>query len=83
MGSVPRSRLSRVLIVSMFVGAALLIGGYGLRLMIAAFDGHGSTEGNALLFGLGSILLILSPLVCIFGAIIRISSSPNSEDKNK
>jgi hypothetical protein len=82
MASVPHSHFFRGLIVLMFVGAAVLVGGYGLRLIIVAFDGLGSSEGNLILFGLGSVLLILSPFVCIFGAVYWISLSPNSGDKN-
>jgi predicted PurR-regulated permease PerM len=82
MSSIFRSRFIRRVVVFMFAGGALLVGYYGLSLLVEAFDRHGSPGGNAILFALGLILLVLSPLAVIAGVVYWTSSSPNPGDKN-
>jgi hypothetical protein len=75
MASVFRSRFFRGLIVCIFAGTAILVGYYGVSLLVEAFNGHGSPGGNALLFVLGLILLVLSPVAFIVGIVYWTSSS--------
>jgi hypothetical protein len=44
-------------------GAALIVGCYGVALLVAAFDRHGSVFGDVVLFASGSALLVLSATV--------------------
>ena len=53
-----------------FFAAAFGVGCYGVLVLFAAFDGHGSVLGTTLLFGLALLLLILSPIVFIAGLTI-------------
>ena len=82
MASVSHFRFFRGSVVFMFAGAALLVGWYGLSLLVESFDGHGSPAGNVLLFALGLILLVLSAVTFIVGVVRWTSSSPNPRDKN-
>ena len=67
MASVFRSRYFRGFLAFFFLGAAFLIGCYGVVLMVDAFDANGSVVGNTALFGLGLFLLVFSPIVLIVG----------------
>ena len=82
MASASRSRIFRGLIVFLFAGAALLVGYYGVLLLVQAFNGHGSPGGNALLFVLGLILLALSPAAFIVGIVYWTLSRPSQGEKN-
>ena len=70
MVSVVRSRFFRGLIAFMLAGAALIVGCYGVLLLVESFNGHGSPEGNFVLFGLALTLLVLSTCAFIFGPSI-------------
>jgi hypothetical protein len=67
MASVFRSRFFRGCAALFFLGAALLVGCYGVLCLFEAFDRHGSPGGNALLFGLGLLLLCFSAIFLIVG----------------
>jgi hypothetical protein len=82
MASVFRSGFFRGLIVCIFAGAAILVGYYGVSLLVEAFNAHGSPGGNALLFALALILLALSPVAFIVAVVYWTSTSPNSGGKN-
>lgn len=61
------SRVVRRLVALIFAGALLLVGYYGLLLIVEAFDQHGSSAGNAIFFIIGLTLLVLSPFAFIVG----------------
>jgi predicted membrane channel-forming protein YqfA (hemolysin III family) len=82
MASVSHFRFFRGFVVFVFAGAALLVGWYGLSLLVESFNGHGSPGGNILLFALGLILLVLSAVAFLVGVVRWTSSSPNPRDKN-
>jgi hypothetical protein len=82
MASISRFRFFRGFVVFMFAGAALLVGWYGLSLLVESFNGHGSPGGNVFLFALGLILLVLPPVAFIVWVVRWTSSSPNPRDKN-
>jgi predicted PurR-regulated permease PerM len=82
MASVSRFQFFWEFVVFMFAGAVLLVGCYGLSLIVESFDGHGSPGGNAVLFAIGLILLVLSPVAFIVGVVGWTSSSPNPRHKN-
>ena len=65
----------------MFAVAALLVGCYGVSLLLEAFNAQGSPEGNALLFTLG-LALILSSVIVIVVIVHWKSSPPSRGDKN-
>jgi hypothetical protein len=69
MASFFRSRFFRWCSALFFLCAAFIVGCYGALLLFNAFDGHGSVVGNIALFGLGLLLLVLSPIVLIVGVI--------------
>jgi hypothetical protein len=66
----------------MFGGVALLVGYYGLLLLVASISTHGSPGGDVLLLIFGMILLILSPVTFIVGVVYWTPSPPDSEDQN-
>jgi hypothetical protein len=75
--SVFRSGFFRGVIVLMFASGALIVGGYGVLLLVEAFNGHGSSAGNVLLFALGLLLLFLSVAAIVVGglsAFVRVYS---------
>jgi hypothetical protein len=76
MASVARSRFLRRCLALFAVGSALIVGWYGVLLLVEAFDGHGSPVGDFLLFGLGLFLLILSLIALIVGLNIWRLSHP-------
>jgi len=82
MALVSRSRIFQGLIVFIFAGVALLVGYYGVLLLVQGFNGHGSPGGNALLFVLGLILLALSPAAFIVGIVYWTLSRPSQGEKN-
>jgi len=73
---VSRFRFFRACIVLSFFGAAVLFGFYGLSLIVESFSEHGSDGGNALLFILGFILLLLSSGTLAAGAVYWTSPQP-------
>jgi hypothetical protein len=75
MKSVTRSRFFRSCFGFLFFGAAVLVGFYGLLLLVESFNGHGSDGGNALLFVLGFILLLLSSGTFVVGAVCWMPKS--------
>jgi hypothetical protein len=75
MASVFRSRFFRELIASIFAIAAVIVGCYGVFLIVEAFNVHGSSGGNALLFALGLILLVLSVAALIVGSLLAFVSA--------
>jgi hypothetical protein len=77
MAWVPSSRFFRAFVVFMFSGTTFLVGFFGVSLMVAVFN-----RGNALVFVLGLILLILSPTAFIAGVVYWTSSRPDTEDTN-
>lgn len=79
MASISRSRFFRECLAFFFVSAALFVGGYGVLLLVSAFDGKGSPVGNAFLFGLGLFLLIFSPIVLILGLINWRKAHPSAD----
>jgi len=82
MSSIFRSRFIRGFNVCMFTGVALLVGFYGVSLIVEAFDRHGSSGGNAILFALGLILLVLAPVAFIFGVVYWTRSRPSPKENN-
>jgi cytochrome c oxidase assembly factor CtaG len=82
MAEVSRSGFFRGLIVFICAGAAFIVGYYGVSLLVEAFNRHGSPGGDALLFTLGVILLVLSPVAFIAGIVYWTSarSSPGEKD---
>jgi hypothetical protein len=82
MASVFRSQCIRGLIIFMFGSVALVIGYYGVSILVAAIGAHGSPGGDVLLLVFGLILLILCPVTFIIGVLFWTPSLPDSEDKN-
>jgi hypothetical protein len=82
MASVTRFRFFQGFVVFMFSGAALLVGWYGLSLLVESFNGHGSPGGNILLFAIGLILLVLPPVHLIVAVVYWTSPSPDPGDKD-
>ena len=82
MASACRSLCLRGLIIFVFGSIALLIGYYGLSILVATISTHGSPGGDILLLVLGLVLLILSPITFIVGVLFWAPSSSDSEDKN-
>ena len=82
MPSVFRSQCIRGLIIFIFGSIALLIGYYGVSILVAAISAHGSPGGNILLLVFGLILLVLSPVTFIIGVLFWTPSSLDSKDKN-
>jgi hypothetical protein len=76
MASVSFSRFFRTCLALFFVSAALFVGGYGVSLLVEAFDGHGSPGGNFLLIGLGLFLLGLSLIVLVIGVSMWTLAHP-------
>jgi hypothetical protein len=60
---VVRSRILLRLFIFLLGGAALVVGCYGVLLLVEAFDKHGSTVGDIVLFTFGLTLLVLSAVV--------------------
>ena len=79
MASISSSRFFRECLAFFFASAALIVGCYGVMLLVSAFDGNGSPVGNVLLFGLGLFLLIFSPIVLIFGLINWRKAHPSAD----
>jgi hypothetical protein len=67
MASVSRSRFFRGCLALFFMGTALIVGCYGVLVLVESFDGRGSSVGNSLLFGLALFFLGLSSIVLIVG----------------
>jgi len=82
MSSIFHSRFIRGFIVFMFTGVALLVGIYGLSLLVEAFDRHGSPGGNTVLFALSLILLVLASFTFIAGVVYWNRSRRSPEDNN-
>jgi hypothetical protein len=80
--SVSRSRFFRGFLASLLIGAALLLGGLGVSLLVEAATGHGSSEGNLIRIAVGLMLLVSSPVFFIVGIINWRLSQPSSEDAN-
>lgn len=60
-----RLRTAAVILFGVAVGAAF----GGMSLLVTSLGGIGSRGGSVVLGGLGVILLVLSPALCIFGLI--------------
>jgi len=67
--SVSRSRFFRVCLALFFMGAAIFVSLCGVLLLLGSFNSHGSFWVKVFLFGLGLVLLGLSPFVFIVGLI--------------
>jgi hypothetical protein len=70
MASVSRSGFSRVLVIFMFACGGLLGECYGLPLLVAAFNQHGSPGGNTLFFIFGLVLLVVSAGAFVLGVVV-------------
>jgi hypothetical protein len=68
MASVSRSRFFRGCVLLSFLGAAVLVGFYGFSVLLESVNGRGNNGGNALLFAIGFILLLLSLGIFVFVA---------------
>jgi hypothetical protein len=81
--SIFNSRLFKNLIFFSFVAVMILMGGYGILLIIQASGGNGSSEGNSLIFVLGLILIIVSAFSLSIGVLYRktISSAEGSKKR--
>jgi hypothetical protein len=79
MASVFRSRFFRGCLALFFLGAAFIVGCYGVLVLFAAFDGHGSPVGSYLLFGVGLFLVAFSPFVFYVGLVNWRLAHPSSE----
>ena len=77
MASVFRSGFFRTGLAFCLVAAALIVGCYGVLLLVEAFDAHGSAGGNLLLFGLGLFLLGSSLIVLLIGMRMWRLAHPN------
>jgi len=82
MASVSRSRFFRACSALFLFSPVFLVGMYGISLLVESVDGHGSTEGNTLLFVLGIILLLLFSCTFAAGALYLTSTSLTSGNKN-
>jgi hypothetical protein len=80
MARVFRSRFIRGCLALFFLGTAFIVGGYGVLLLFAVLDEHGSPTGTTILFGLGLFLLALSPIIFYVGLINWRLAHPSSED---
>jgi hypothetical protein len=58
--SIFNSRLFKNLIFFVFVAVMILVGGYGILLIMQVWEGNGNSEGNSLIFVLGLVLIIVS-----------------------
>ncbi len=67
--SVSRSRFFRVCLALFLMGAAIFVSLCGVLLLVGSFNSHSSIWGKIFLFGLGLVLLGLSPFVFIVGLI--------------
>ena len=65
MSSVFLSRFFRELTVLVFAGAAILVGCYGVLLIVQFFTGHGSPGGSTFVFALGFLCLCVSAAVLV------------------
>ena len=75
------SRLFKVLIFSAFASVMILVGGYGILLLVQALGENGSSEGNSLIFVLGLILIIVSVFSLIIGILYWKSASTPKRSK--
>lgn len=66
----------------MFTGVALLVGFYGVSLILEAFDRNGSPAGSVILFAFGLILLALALVVFIFGVVYWTRTRPSPHENN-
>jgi hypothetical protein len=78
--SVSRSVFFRVCLPLFFMGAAIFVGLRGVLLLVESIDSHGSFWGKVFLFGLGLVLLGLSPFVFMVGLINRKQADPAQTD---
>jgi hypothetical protein len=69
MESASGSRFFRACFALFSFAAAIFVGFYGLWVLDVSVNGHGSPGGNALLFALGFILLLLSSVTFFIGAV--------------
>lgn len=81
--SVSRSHLFRVCIALFFMGATIFVGFCGVLLLVDSFDSHGNFWGQVFLFGLGLLLLGLSPFVFIVGLIKWRQADPAQRDEDE
>ncbi len=83
MAKAVRSLYFRGFVVLLFVGATLIVAGFGVWLIGGAIAGHGSSGGNVLSVLFGFMLVGLAPGVFIRGLIYWNSSRANEEEKDK
>jgi len=80
--SIFNSRHFKDLIFFAFAAIMILVGGYGILLLMQALGGNGSSEGNSLIFVLGLVLIIVSVFSLAIGVLYRKSaSSPENSGK--
>jgi len=77
---VSRSLFFRVCLPLFFMGAAIFVGLCGVFLLVDSFDSHGNFWGKVFLFGLGLVLLGLTPFVLMVGIIKWRQADPAQTD---
>jgi hypothetical protein len=80
MAPVSHSRFFRGCLALFLLGAAFIVGCYGVLLLFVVFDGHGSPVGSTFLFALGLLLLALSPFIFYVGLLNWRLAHPSPED---
>ena len=80
--SIFNSRHLKDIIFFGFAAVMILVGGYGILLLIQALGGNGSSEGNSLIFALGLVLVIVSVFSLIIG-ILHWKSVSSAGDSKK
>ena len=80
--SIFSSRLFKNLVFFAFAAAMILVGCYGILLLMQALGGNGSSEGNSLIFALGLVLTIVSAFSLIIGVLHR-KLVTSAEDNKK
>ena len=79
--SISNSRMFKNLIFFTFAAVMILMGGYGILLIIHASVRNGSSEGYSLIFVLGLVLIIVSTFSLCIGVLYRESVSSAGDGK--
>jgi hypothetical protein len=79
--SIFNSRLFKDLIFLAFAAIMILVGGYGILLLIQVLGGNGSSEGNSLIFVLGLVLILVSAFALTIAVLYRKSESSTEHSK--